>query len=205
MLNRLTDFRNSVALAYRLIGAAHAKDGTGAFTWPQSDREFVVEAAFLKAFIAWETIQEEVFVDYLVGMPSASGNTMTRYGQPLDRAHANRLLIGIGRFADWSTPDTVRKLANNFLQNGEPFERILSSSHSDLIDLKTIRNAAAHVSSSTTQQLDGLASRRLGRNVSGITVADFLLAMDPASPASATIFDSCVLTLDSAAHGIVHA
>jgi hypothetical protein len=89
--------------------------------------------------IAWETIQERAFVEYLMGVTSAAGNIMPRFVQPSDRAHASKMLIGQGRFVDWSTPDPIRKLANNFLGNGEPFETVLASIHADLIDLKTIR------------------------------------------------------------------
>jgi hypothetical protein len=140
-----------------------------------------------------------------MGIASASGSTIPCFVQPADRAHASKLLIGLGRFVDWSTPDPVRRLANNFLANGEPFERILASIHSDLMDLKTIRNAAAHLSTTTVQPLYALASRKLQRSVSGISAAAFLLSTDPTSPSGSTIFDGYTLVLDAAAHSIIHA
>jgi hypothetical protein len=204
MLPLLTEFREAVTISNRLIAAAHVKDTTGAFAWNEADRFVVVEAAFLKVFIAWETIQEKSFLEFLMGAPSASGSVMPCFVQPKDRAHAVRLLIGMGRFVDWSTPDPVRRLANNFLANGEPFESVLASIYSDLIDLKTIRNAAAHVSTTTIQPLDALASRKLQRNISGISPAAFLLSPDPTSSLGSTIFEGYTSVLDAAAQRIIH-
>lgn len=205
MLHILQEFRDSVVVARRLITAAHATDANGAFVWPEQDRWTVSEAAFLKVFIAWESLQEKAFIEYLVGTASGAGNVVQRHATPLDRAHANQMLIGVMRFVDWSTPDVVRKLSKNFFVNGEPFEGVLASIHSDLLDLKTIRNAAAHLATSTTQQLDALASRKLQRSVTGISTATLLLSVDPSSAAGNTIFETYVALLDAAAHGIVNA
>jgi hypothetical protein len=204
MLPLLIEFRDAITVSRRLIAAAHQKDATGAYTWAEADRSTVVEAAFLKVFIAWETIEERSFIEYLVGAPSATGNVIPCFVQPRDRAHAAKLLIGVGRFVDWSTPDPVRKLASNFLANGEPFERVLASIQSDLIDLKTIRNAAAHLSTTTAHLLDALASRKLQRNVSGMSAATFLLSIDPTSTTGLTVFDGYTSVLDAAAYSITH-
>jgi hypothetical protein len=91
------------------------------------------------------------------------------------------------------------------LANGEPFESVLASIHSDLLDLKTIRNAAAHVSTTTVQPLDALASRKLQRNISGIAAAAFLLSTDPTSRSGSTIFEGYTSVLDTAAQRIIHA
>jgi hypothetical protein len=205
MLPLLIEFRDAVTVSRRLIAAAHVKDATGAFAWVEADRSVVVEAAFLKVFIAWETVQERSFLEYLMGATSASGSVMPRFVQPKDRAHAAKLLIGAGRFVDWSTPDPVRRLANNFLDNGEPFESVLASIHGDLLDLKTIRNAAAHVSITTVQPLDALASRKLQKNIAGISAAALLLSTDPTSRSGATIFEAYTSVLDEAAQRIIHA
>jgi hypothetical protein len=205
MLRLLTEFRDAITMSRRLIAAAHVKDTTGMFAWDEADRFVVVEAAFLKVFIAWETIQERSFLEFLMGVASANGSVMPCFVQPKDRAHAAKLLIGLGRFVDWSTPDPVRRLANNFLANGEPFESVLASIHSDLMDLKTIRNAAAHASTTTVQPLDALASRKLQRNISGISAAAFLLSTDPTSRSGSTIFEGYTSVLDAAAQRIIHA
>ncbi len=205
MLPLLTEFRNAINLSRRLIAAAHLMDAAGVYVWPDADRLIVVEASFLKVFIAWETIQESAFLEYMMGIASAAGNIIPRFVQPSDRDHAAKMLIGQGRFVDWSSPDPIRKLARNFLGNGEPFETVLASIHSDLIDLKTIRNAATHLTTTTSQPLNALASRKLQRSVSGMSAASLLLSTDPTSSTGSTIFDAYVSMLDAAAHSIIHA
>jgi hypothetical protein len=205
MLPLLTEFRDAIAISRRLIAAAHMRDTSGVYIWTEVDRFTVVEAAFLKVFIAWETIQEKSFIEYLMGATSAAGNVVPRFAQPRDRAHAAKLLIGVGRFADWTAPDSVRKLAINFLENGGPFESVLASIQGELIDLKTVRNAAAHLSTTTALTLNSLASRKLHRNVSGMSAAAFLLSTDPTSTSGSTIFDGYTSVLDAAAYGIIYA
>ncbi len=50
---------------------------------------------------------------------------------------------------------------------------------SELSDLKTVRNAAAHLSSTTQHQLDGLSTRVLGRAISNTDVASFMMQLHP--------------------------
>ena len=67
-------------------------------------------------------------------------------------------------------------LARAYFLNAGPFENAINSIISDWTDFKTIRNAAAHLSSNTADKLDGLASRRLGTPTAGITVERFVLS-----------------------------
>jgi hypothetical protein len=205
MLNLLNDFRRSVETCRRLVTAAHAADANNAYLWPESDRSTVIEAAFLKFFISWEYFQESAFIEYLMGTISAAGNVIQRYATPPDRGHAAQMLVGLMRYVDWSTPDNVRKLGRSFFLGGEPFETTLASIQSDLFDLKTIRNAAAHLATNTSQQLDALASRKLQRVVSGVAVSTLLLSVDPGSVSGATIFETYIALLDAAADRIVNA
>ena len=90
MLHILQEFRDSIVVARRLITAAHTTDAAGSFVWPEQDRSTVSEAAFLKVFIAWESLQEKAFIEYLVGTASGAGNVIQRHASPLDqigRAH----------------------------------------------------------------------------------------------------------------------
>jgi hypothetical protein len=201
---RLTEFRNTIDQYRRLIAAGHVMDAKVVYSWPGPDRLVVVERLF-EGLHHMGNIQEKAFIEYIMGTTSAAGNIVARYAQPTDRAHALKMLIGFGRFFDWSTPDPVRRLANNFVSNGEPSEGVLAAIQSDLMDLKTIRNAAAHLSTTTAQPLDALASRKLQRDVTSISAAAFLLSRDPASGGAMSVFESYVGLLDVAAHRIVHA
>jgi len=73
-----------------------------------------------------------------------------------------------------------------------------------LNDLKTIRNAAAHLSSTTSTQLDSLAGRLLGSPQTNITVSQLIFSIDPASITGDTIFTTYLTKLDIVAEGITN-
>jgi hypothetical protein len=200
----LQDFRDSIISINRLIASAHATDAAGNNLWATDEIIFITESAFLKMFISWESFLERSFVLYLTGNLSTSGNPVVKYANPVDEEHAHKILIGIMKYVDWSTPDTVKKFANLYFDSGEPYESAISSIHSDLLDLKTIRNSVAHISTTTTRNLDSLATRKLSRPTSGITVYDLILSIDPNSPGN-TILKSYQDNLDSAAEIIARA
>jgi hypothetical protein len=204
MLPILQSFRNSIATSQGLIATAYSQGQAGAYLLAPDIRSTIVEAAFLKIFIGWESLLETTFHEFLIGTPSAAGTAITRYGVPVDGAHAHRMTLGSMRYVDWSSPEVVRKLGRNFFLNGDPFETVLASLHSDLIDLKTIRNSAAHLSSTTSAQLDALAGRKLRRAITGMGASDLLLSIDPNSPTNETILQVYVSILDAAAYRITH-
>jgi hypothetical protein len=156
-------------------------------------------------FIVWERFLEQSFVRYLMGAPSTTGSQLVKYAQPVDEGHAHRIVIGTLRYFDWSLPEKIRIVAGLFFANGEPFETVLKGVHSELMDLKTLRNAAAHLSTSTSGQLDALGTRLLKQPVSQIDVYDLLLASAPGSTGGATILQGLLDTLDAAAEAIARA
>jgi hypothetical protein len=164
----------------------------------------IVEAALLRTFVAWETFLESSFVQYMMGEVTASGRMIPCYASPPSLEHAMRMLIGTLTFVDWSAPDKVRKLAKLYFPGGDPFETVISSVTSDIYDLKSIRNASAHTSSTTQRALDGLASRKLQTPVANISVTDFVLTVDPTSPVGGTILQNYVTVLDAAATRIAY-
>jgi hypothetical protein len=201
MLQYLTSFQNSVSDARGMISAAHQKDPSGVYLWHSAARSMFVESSFMKIFIAWESFLENTFISYMLGNPSISGKVLTKHVSPSDQKHANDMLIGSGRqlFVDWSTPEVVRKIGKICFHGGEPYETVLASVHTDLLDLKTIRNAASHLSSTTAAALDGLAARKLQVPVSGFSASQLLLATAPSSTPNDTILGVYCQQLDSAA------
>lgn len=201
----LTAFRSSITEANGFISLAFQQDSNGKYVLPQNQREFITDSAFLKIFIAWETFLEDCFIQYMLGEPSILGNTITRYIQPKNKDHAHSLLIGTQRYVDWSNPDTLRTLCNIYFEDrNNPFERSISSLFSDLRDLKTIRNAAAHLSSTTQPQLDSLGSKKLKKPLHNLKVFDVIFAIDPDSNPSKTFFTTYIDKLDVAAEGIAN-
>lgn len=205
LVTLLTTFRAEVALHQGYISKAFSQDSAGSYVLNVGERSFVVDAAFLRIFIAWESFLEGAFVDYMMGQPSASGRIPTRFIAPPNEQHARDTLIGTQKYVDWSNPEIVRKLSKSYFQNGEPIDAVISANQSDLFDLKTLRNAAAHLTSTTGKSLDALASRRLLHTCTNISVSDFVLAVDPSSGTTgSTILTGYINMLDAAAEALAN-
>lgn len=96
------------------------------------------------------------------------------------------MVIHTLRYFDYANHDNVRKIARLYFDTGYPFETPLSSINSDLGDLKTIRNACAHLPSTTKAALESLTTRILGQPHPGINVYQLLTTIDPREPGNAT-------------------
>ncbi|MBF9219679.1 hypothetical protein [Hymenobacter ruricola] len=199
LLACLQEFRNKVAAINNMIAAAHRVDGGGSFFFSGSERAAIVESGLVRLFIAWEHFLERSFILYLIGTRSGSGIRVKRYAFPVDEAHANKIVIGGMRFMEWGTPDSVRKLSKLYFKDGEPYETVLTSISSELSDLKIVRNAASHLSSTTSASLDNLILRKLAQPIIGGTVAYYVLAVDPNSSSGETMLQVYENILDMAA------
>ncbi len=199
--NSIAEFRSGVSQINAIIQKACDSDSSGNDIFDDSQKEFIISSAFLKMFIYWESFVEESFASYLIGEVSTNGTAVTTHVTPADKDHALKMLIGTQKYVDWANHEIVRRLANLYLENGEPFSSNISSIARDLSDLKTVRNAAAHLSSTTQHQLDALASRVLGHTVSNATVANFILRLHP-DDATKTILQKYQELLDLAAENI---
>lgn len=200
----LNTFRIEVATFNGYITRAFTQNTSGAYVLSSSERAFIVDSAFLRMFIAWEVFLEEVFVRYLLGHTSTAGKGAQRLALPPNDQHAIELLIGTQKYVDWANPEIVRKLAKLVFINGDPILPIIGSIQTDLFDLKTVRNGAAHLTSTTSKQLDALASRKLGGARVNIAVSDFLSSVDPGSASGATILAGYLALLDAAADNIAN-
>jgi hypothetical protein len=203
LLTALTDYKTKSAGYVQYIGKAFTQNSDGRYILTAAEQSFIVDSAFLRIFIAWETFLEEVFVGYMMGHPSTGGRHATRFAVPSSEAHARNLLIGTQKYVDWANPEIVRKLAQLYFDNGEPIGPLVASIQTDLFDLKIIRNAAAHLTSTTSRALEGLVNRKLGITMQGVTVSDFLLSFDTSDTATSTILDSYIALLDAASFNVV--
>jgi hypothetical protein len=186
-----------------VIRTANVVDSTGNYINAPEIRRTIIEGAVLKYFVAWETLLEDSFIAFLLGEAAVGGRVWVRYAQPTDAIHARQILKGVQQYTDWSTPEKVLVLADAYFVDAGPYRNAINNVISDWTDFKVIRNAAAHVSGSTTQKLDGLASRRLKTPTIGISVERFVLAGDPSAPPN-TVFDSLQGVLMGAAQLITH-
>ena len=182
----LADFQASLAQCDSLIANAHRVDAVGADLFPLPDRQQITVAAFLNLFIAWEEFIEASITDFMMGDATMRGTNPVRHVTPPTREHSNRMVVHTQRYFDYANHDNVRKIAKLYFDAGYPFEMPLSSINAELADLKTIRNACAHLSSSTKTALEGLATRILGQPQPGISVYQLLTTIDPRVQGNAT-------------------
>lgn len=201
LADSLSEFRAGITQTNNLISMAYEQDSGGNDIFDFTKKEFVITSAFLKMFIYWETFIEESFAKYLTGELSTDGTGVTCYISPNDRTHALKILIGTQKYVDWANHEIVRRLANLYLKDGEPLASNISSISRELSDLKTVRNAAAHLSSTTRHQLDALSTRVLSRNITNTDVATFMMQLHPLD-STKTILQYYQNLLDIAAENI---
>ena len=184
----LADFRHKVTQCDNLIVNSHKVDLQGNAVLPELDKQQITAAAFLNLFIAWEEFLEQALTDFMVGEPTMNGSVPMKYVSPIDRKAAGAMMIGVMRYFDYAQYDNVRKIAGIYFDRGYPFEPILSGIVADLQDSRTVRNACAHISTSTQSALEALAVRIFGQPRRGITVYQLLTAIDPRVGATGTVF-----------------
>jgi hypothetical protein len=186
----LLEFKESVAQCDSLIANAHKTDAAGTPVLPTLDQQQITVAAFLNMFIAWETFLELSLVQLMIGAHTISGTAPNRYVRPVDLNAARDLIVFVGRYFDYANHQNIIKVVRMYFEHGYPYEPHLSAIHSDLQDLRTMRNASAHVSSTTQTALESLTVRILGQPQPGIGLYQLLTMLDPRSGTGETIFSS---------------
>jgi len=201
--NSLVNFRNDVIKINGYIDLAYEQDILSNNVRTNDEIEFLVASAFLKLFIAWEGFLETSFIAYLTGEESLDGGPLIKYANPVDETHAHKILIGTQKYVDWANNEVVNRISALYFENAEPYSTSLNSIGRDLSDLRIIRNASAHISSTTQTKLDAVASRILGIQVTNISVANFITKISPEDD-TRTVLQMYQLKLDVTAENIAH-
>lgn len=183
----LATFRAKATQADSLVANSHKTDVDGIPLFPISDRQQITVAAFLNLFIGWEEFLEAALSDFMSGAVTLSGKIPTKYVAPPTPVAARAMVIGINRYFDYANHDYVRKLVALYFKDGHPFEPHLSAIASDLADIRTMRNASAHLSSTTQAALDALAQRIFSIPNPGIDLYTILTTVDPRSAMKNTV------------------
>lgn len=199
----LVNYRNSISQVNDYISLAYQTTENGEELLTDDKKEFIVTSAFLKMFIAWEELLEDVFLQYLLGEKSINNTEVIRFVIPNNRDHANKILIGTQKYVDWANHEIVIRLSKLFFEDGEPFSTALNSINSHLADLKIIRNASAHISTTTQMKLDSLASRKTNSNISGAKVSDLIMTISR-EDSTKTILQYYQLLLDITAENLTN-
>lgn len=181
MLGILKTLQNDIANCDCLLAEAHARDAEGIFVISEYGRDRMAETAFLNAYNAWESFLESCFEYYLLGGSAICGETPKALYSSNDVAQAHNLMImlGNGRYFDYTAPDSVIKAAKLLFEEGYPIADVVKSSRQSLQDLKTMRNAAAHMSIEASRSFDGLVQRKLSVPRKGICLGQFLMEHMP--------------------------
>jgi hypothetical protein len=204
LAQNLADFKASVVQCDSLIANAHKTDAAGVSLFPALDQQQITVAAFLNLFKGWETFLESSLAELMIGTHTVSGSKPIKYVAPSTINAAKALVIHVLRFFDYGNHENVRKVVNMYFQAGYPYEPHFSAAIDYLKDLRTMRNAAAHITSTTQVGLEALALRLLGMPSIGIDLYTLLMTNDPTSAGDtiyATYRDKLLITADLIAQG----
>jgi hypothetical protein len=199
----LAAFQAALLQSDVLIADAHRVDAAGAPLFSKRSQQQITIAAFLNFFIAWETLLEEVITKLMSGEATTSGRAPLRRVSPASVVEAHSMLIGVARYFDFANIDNVRKMCALYFDAGYPFEPHLSGIAKDLWDLKAMRNASAHITTTTQRSLEAVAQSILGRSVPDIDLYTLLLSRPAGSAVGATVYSEYKSRIDIAAGLIV--
>lgn len=184
----LAEFKARVNQCDNLIANAHQTDAHGAALLPVLDQHQITVASFLNLFVAWETFLESALTKLMSGEPTISGTAPIRYVSPRNVEEAGKLVKGVQRYFDYGNHEYVRKMIGMYFDAGYPFEPHLGAITADLSDLRIMRNASAHITSTTRAAFEALAQRVFSTPRPGIDLYSFLTAIHPGSGAGNTVF-----------------
>ncbi len=137
----------------------------------------IVELAFMRAFLTWESFLEEAFTLYLLGKASPAGFAPVRYAIPVNRQHAAELLASDARHTDWTAAARILNRASRFFKGGRPFADVIRPQTNFLDNMKTIRNALSHESEEATGKFDTFVRNELTFLPPNTTPGSFLATL----------------------------
>ncbi|MDF2525569.1 MAG: hypothetical protein K0S17_654 [Enterobacter mori] len=152
----------------------------------QEERNLLYEAIFLRIYRAYENLLENTFISYLSGEATKSGLQLATFLKPNDRGHARAMITSSQPYLDWTSPQTVIRRAEVYLDGENPIKTAISSSLTHLTSAKKIRNHIAHNSMESMSDFNKV-------------VKDFLLTV-PLSQLSSGEFLSMIPTKGPSKH-----
>lgn len=173
-------------------------------TISQLRRDQITETAFLLLFLAWENFLEESFVLYLSGEKPPRGRPPHRYTFPPNHRTACEWVIPEGRpYARWTNATEISTRAERFFRAGQPFAPVLRGNLNTLEEIRTIRNAIAHRSTSSQEKFEKLVRTKLGTLPPRLSVGRFLVTTEPRSTPPASFLEFYIGKIEFAAQQIV--
>lgn len=145
-------------------------------------QDLVVKQAFLNVFTEWEHFLEDSTIAYALGEKSIRGFAPTKYINPLDEDHADRLIKGTSTYPDWSKMKVVLSLESALFEDGEPYRSALNGFASKYKDMQKVRNVIVHNSIKSRDEFDSLVRTALYAASVGISPTEFLLSQKGSDP-----------------------
>ena len=189
-LIRITELEDSIKFYDQFITDSFMQDINGQYLFSKEHQDYSILASFVGIHVSWEKFLEQTFIGYMIGEKTVNKKRVKKFITPIDKEHAHKIIIGTQKYVDWSNPDIVIKLGSLYFETGNPLDVALNSIKTKLYDIKTIRNSCVHISSTTSNAFNALASRLLNRTINSITVSDLLINIDPSGNGNDTILDT---------------
>jgi len=164
-------------------------------------RDWIIELAFLRGFLAWEGFVEESCLLFMLGENPLRGRALVRYVSPPNRKAAMAMAAGGRRYASWDDPTELKERAATYFRSGRPFADALSPVHA-LSSARTVRNAIAHDSDHAHEKFRKLVRSLIGNVPPGVTVGKFLNTLRPGVTPSQTFLEYYLQQLELTAEQI---
>jgi len=201
----LGEFRRTVKQCRRFADDAHdwALPASGPLI-SATRRDSIIELAFLRGFLAWESFLEESFILHMLGKQPKKGKAPHRYVMPPSRKAAFSLTADGRGYAKWEVASEVATRATRFFRDGRPYTAPLRAAQTRLDEARTLRNAVAHRSETAQKNFEALARNQLGGTLPpGLTVGGFLNTPRAASTPPESFLEHYLGSLQLVAEQIV--
>ena len=170
----------------------------------QRRSDWMIELAFLRAFLAWEVFLADSFVLYVAGHKPARGRAPKRYTFPPSLKTAGEWLIPEHRqYAEWNDVSTVITRSERFFEHGRPYAEVLRNHRHALSESKTIRNCIAHASSNAQEKFEELVRDKIKTFPRNMTAGGFLSTTVPKSSPPQSFLEYYLDKVEVAAQRIV--
>jgi hypothetical protein len=140
-----------------------------------TQRDSIIEWAFVRVHAVWEGFLESCFVVYMLGGKTMSGFAPIRYVFPNDEQHALGMILAGRDFFLWTAPEALRRQSVLCFQDGNPFWKILGEATTELQEVNTLRNYILHRSRVSEEKFKSLVRDKLLTVPLNVTPASFLL------------------------------
>lgn len=173
---RALDYVARVETARSLLSARHTPHIRG------YDVEISYELAFIRIFLAWETLLEDCFVRLLCGYAHSLGQEPLIAGANYERntSSAERKLLGTRSYVLWHNPEVAIKRCRAFF-SGSRYELVIRSGQTSIEKYAAVRHRIVHAQEHARHEFDAATMSLVGRRYAASRPGRFLRDWDRGS------------------------